>query len=226
MDADHPLYLNRGLEGEQEMKRHVQVAVLALVAFAPLVAQAPKGWKMRVDRSAEASDPDAPGDIKFVTMGSGFHATNPQAAVYWNPSNNATGTYTLKGTFTLMKPSGHVNYYGLIFGGSGLEGPDQSYLYFVVAQNGTWLIKRREGNNTSTIAPKTPNEAVKKPGDDGKSTNALEVRAGADKIDFVVNGTVVHTEPKGPATTKTDGIYGIRVNHLLEVQVDGLGVSK
>jgi len=49
---------------------------------------------------------------------------------------------------------------------------------------------------------------------------------GADKIDFVVNGTVVHTEPKSGATAKTDGIYGIRVNHLLEVQVDGLGVSK
>ncbi len=67
---------------------------------------------------------------------------------------------------------------------------------------------------------------MKKPGDDGKSTNALEVRVGADKIDFAVNGTVVHTEPKSAATAKTDGIYGIRVNHLLEVQADELGVSK
>ena len=66
------------------MKRHVDIAVLALIALAPLVAQAPQGWKMRVDKSTAASDPDAPGDIKFVTMGSGFHATNPQAAVYWN----------------------------------------------------------------------------------------------------------------------------------------------
>src|SRR5260370_36243282 len=128
------------------MKRHVQLAVLALVAFAPLVAQAPKGWKVRVDRSTEASDPDAPGDIKFVTMGSGFHATNPQAAVYWNPANNATGTYTLKGTFTLMKPSGHTNYYGLIFGGNGPERPVPSHLELVGAQNGTLLIKRPRGN--------------------------------------------------------------------------------
>jgi hypothetical protein len=67
---------------------------------------------------------------------------------------------------------------------------------------------------------------VKKPDASGKSTNALEVRVGADKIDFVVNGVVVHTEPKSGTTTKTDGIYGIRVNHLLEVQVDGLTVSK
>jgi hypothetical protein len=215
------------LKEKYKMKRYVQVAVLALVAFAPLAAQAPQGWKMRVDRSAAASDPDAPGEIKFVTMGSGFHATNPQAAVYWNPANTASGTYTLKGTFTLMKPSGHTNYYGLVFGGSGLEGAQQSYLYFVVAQNGTWLIKRRDGDAApSTVFAKTPSDAVKKPDADGKSTNALEVRVGADKIDFVVNGEVVHTEPKSGATAKTDGIYGIRVNHLLEVQVDGLTVSK
>jgi hypothetical protein len=208
------------------MKSPVYVAVLALAAFAHLVAQTPQGWKVRVDRSTAASDPDAAGDIKFVTMGSGFHATNPKAAVFWNPANTATGNYTLKGTFTLMKPSGHTNYYGLVFGGSGLEGAQQSYLYFVVAQNGTWLIKRRDGEATSNVAAKTPNDAVKQPDASGKSTNALEVRVGADKIDFAVNGVVVHTEPKSGATAKTDGIYGIRINHLLEVQVDALAVSK
>src|ERR1700719_3605167 len=128
---------------------------------------------MRVDRSTAASDPDASGEIKFVTSGSGFHATNPKAAVYWNLANTATGTYTLKGTFTLMKPSGHNNYYGLVFGGSGLEGAQQSYLYFVVAQNGSWLIKRRDGDATSVVSPKTPNDAVKKPDSSGKSINAL-----------------------------------------------------
>ena len=208
------------------MNRHVHVALLALIALAPLAAQTPKGWKMRVDRSTAASDPDAAGEIKFVTMGSGVHATNPQAAVYWNPANTATGNYTLKGTFTLMKPSGHTNYYGLVFGGSGLEGGQQSYLYFVIAQNGTWLIKGRDGEATSTVSPKTANDAVKKPDAGGKSTNALEVRVGADKIDFAVNGQVVHTEPRTGAMAKTDGTYGIRVNHLLEVQVDGLAVSK
>ena len=100
------------------MRRYVCFAVLALAAAAPLLAQAPKGWRMRVDRSTSATDPDAPGAIKFVTMGTGFHATNPQAAVYCNPANTATGTYTVKGTFVLQKPSCHTNYYGLIFGGS------------------------------------------------------------------------------------------------------------
>src|SRR5450755_2696582 len=208
------------------MQRPIHLSMLGLAAVAALLAQAPKGWKVRVDRSTTASDPDASGSIKFVTMGAGFHATNPQAAVYWNPANTVTGAYTLKGTFTLMKPSGHTNYYGLIFGGSGLEGAQQSYLYFVVAQDGTWLIKRREGDATATVFAKTPSDAVKKPDATGKSTNTLEVRVSADKMDFAVNGEVVHTEPKTGATAKTDGIYGIRVNHLLEVQVDGLTVSK
>jgi hypothetical protein len=209
------------------MKRHVWVAAFACLAAATLVAQAPKGWLVRADRSTTASDPDAAGAIKFVTMGTGFHATNPQAAVYWNPANTATAAYTLKGTFTLMKPSGHTNYYGLVFGGSDLGGPKQSYLYFLVAQDGTWLIKRRDGDAaTSNVVPATPNAAVKKPDGSGKSTNALEVRVAADKISCVVNGTVVHTMPRSGQTATTDGIYGIRINHLLEVHVDGFAVTK
>jgi len=209
------------------MKRPIHVALLALVAISPLLAQTPQGWKMRVDRSTAASDPDAAGDIKFVTMGSGFHATNPQAAVYWNPANTASGNYTLKGRFTLMKPSGHNNYYGLVFGGSDLEGAQQKYLYFVIAQNGTWLIKHRTSDGgTENVTGKEASDAVKKPDDTGKSTNTLEVHVGADKIDYLVNGTVVHTTPKSGATATTDGIYGIRVNHLLEVQIDNLAVTK
>ncbi len=208
------------------MKRHIAMAAFALAALAPLFAQSPPGWKVRVDRSASASDPDAAGAIKFVTSGSGFHATNPQAAVYWNPANSASGTYTLKGTFKLLKPSGHTNYYGLVFGGSDLDGPQQKYLYFVVAQDGTWLIKSRDGSGTSNVSQKTPSDAVKKPDASGQSVNALEVRVGADKVDFVVNGQVVHSEPKTGALAKTDGIYGIRINHLLDVQIDGFGVSK
>jgi hypothetical protein len=166
-------------------KRHLVVAALALVTVAPLLAQAPKGWKMRVDRSTSAQDPDAPGAIKFMQMGSVLHAINPQAAVYWNPSNTASGTYTLKGTFTLMKPSGHTNYYGLVFGGSDLEGAAQKYTYFLVAQDGTWLVKKRDGEAATDVVKSSPKSGV-----------------------------------------KTDGIYGIRVNHLLEVQIDGLAVTK
>jgi len=208
------------------MRRHVAVAVLAFTAIVPLFAQVPKGWMLRVDRSTSAEDPDAPGPIKLVSTGSGLHVTTPQAAVFWNPANTATGNYTLKGTFTLVKSTGYLEYYGLILGGSNLEGAAQEYLYFVITDDGTWLVKRRTGGTTQEVSDKTPSPAVKKPDAKGTCTNALEVRVMADKIDFVVNGTVVKTLPRTGPAAKTDGIYGLRINHHLDVQVDGLGVSK
>jgi hypothetical protein len=202
-------------------------AVAATLITIGVSAQAPAGWKQRLDRSTSASDPDAAGTVKFVTMGNGFHATNPAAAVYWNPANTATGTYSAKATFRLVKPSNHTNYYGLVFGGSELEGAKQNYIYFTVAQDGTWLLKRRDGDaNAPTIAGKTANAVVKKPGADGTSVNDLEVRVQANKIDYVVNGTVVHSTPKTGMTAKTDGVVGIRVNHMLEVHIDNFAVVK
>lgn len=208
------------------MKRHAAVAALALIAVMPLFAQLPKGWMLRVDRSTEASDPDAPGPIKLVPTGSGFHVTTPQAAIFWNPANTVSGNYTLKGTFKLVKSTGYLEYYGLIFGGSNLEGAGQDYLYFVITDDGTWLIKRRTGATAQEVSAKAPSPAIKKPDANGTCTNALEVRVMADKIDFLVNGTVVKTLPKTGRAAKTDGIYGMRINHHLDVQVDGLGVSK
>ena len=78
--------------------------------------------------------------------------------------------------------------------------------------------------STQEVAPKSADPAVKKPDASGTATNALEVRAKADKIDFVVNGTVVTSLPR--ASAKPDGVYGIRINHHLEVEVDGFGVTK
>jgi hypothetical protein len=209
------------------MTRLVYIAALALLTVVTLDAQAPKGWRLRADRSTSATDPDAPGAIRFTSSGAGFLAVNPQAAVYWSPQNTATGTYTLRGTFTLVKPSDHTNYYGLVFGGSDLEGPKQTYLYFLVAQDGSWLIKQRSGDaDTRDVAPRATNAAVRRPDAKGTSTNDLEVRVMADKIDYAVNGTVVHSTPKSGLTARTDGLYGIRVNHRLEVKVDNFGLAK
>jgi hypothetical protein len=202
------------------------IAVFSVLAAVSLVAQAPKGWMLRADRSTAASDPDAAGSIKFMAMGAGFHAITPQAAVFWNPANTVAGNYALKGTFTLVRPSSHTNYYGLVFGGQSLENSGQQYLYFTVAQDGTWLIKRREGDvNTQTVAQQR-SPAVNRPDATGKSTNTIEVRVMAGKIDYLVNGTLVHSTPRTGLTAKTDGIYGVRINHVLDVMIEGLTVMK
>ena len=205
------------------MKRYVSILVVLFAAAATAVwAQSPKGWKVRADRSTSATDPDASGSIKFTQEGNGFHAVNPQAAVYWNPANTASGNYSLKATFTLLEPSNHTNYYGLVFGGRDLAGPNQQYAYFMVAQDGTWLLKTRKGDDTQEIGRRTKSDAVKTPDASGKSVNVLEVRVNGDKVDYVVNGTVVHSTPKSALGMSTDGVYGLRVNHFLNVRIDGL----
>jgi hypothetical protein len=209
------------------MIRRFAIAALVVALASPAFGQAPAGWQLRLDRSTNASDPDKTPDVKVIQMGPGFHVTSGPAAVLWNPKNSATGTYTLKGTFHLMQPSGHSNYYGLAFGGSDLESSNQNYLYFLVAQNGTYVVKHRAGDATThDVQGRTVHAAVAKPDNTGKSVNNLEVRVGADKIDYVINGTLVHSTPKSGMSARTDGLWGVRINHQLDVHVEKLAVTK
>jgi hypothetical protein len=207
------------------MHRVLALPILVGLLIMPVAAQqAPEGLRVRVDESTNAEDPDDTKELRTVAMGKGFRVTGGPAGTFWMPAQTASGNYTLRGSFTLMKPSGHNNYYGLIFGGSNLDGPKQAYTYFLVAQNGTFQIRRREGEQVSNIIGRTPHQAVRQPGTNGQSTNALEVRVGADTVTYVVNGTTVHSTPR--AGTTTDGIVGARVNHLLDVQVEGLEIQR
>ena len=209
------------------MKRYIAVALaITSITAATLAAQSSTaGWKQRIDRSTSATDPDPAGEVKFMAMGGGFHTANPSAAIFWNPKNVANGNYTLKATFAQNQRSSHPNYLGLLFGGKDLDGPAQSYTYFTVAQNGTWLVKQRNGEAIKDIVARAANPAVVQLDASGKATNTLEVRVLADKIDYVVNGTVVGSSPK--TGVPTDGIYGFRINHALpEVMITGLSVSK
>jgi hypothetical protein len=205
------------------------VIILAFSLFplmATIAAQAPEGWRVRVDRSENASDPDDVSDLKVVTMGKGFRATGGPAGTFWNPMNRVTGNYTVRATFNLMKPSGHVNYYGLVFGGTDLDGAAQKYVYFLVAQNGTYIIRSRAGEQVQDVQTRTQHAAVRQPGADGRSTNTLEIRVAGNTISYVVNGTVVHTTPKSGATATTDGLVGVRINHVLDVQVENFEVVR
>lgn len=208
------------------MIRRLTPALFALLIAMPVAAQAPAGWLERVDASTDAADPDDVPNVTVTTVANGFEVRNGPAVTLWNPANTATGNYTLEGTFTLLQPSGHVNYYGLVYGGSGLEGAQQSYIYFLVAQNGSFIIRHRANNETvHDIIGRTVNSAVTQPDANGQSVNRLQVRVGANDTQFVVNGTVVHTAPKTGMAGRTDGLYGVRVNHVIPgVRVEGLRV--
>ena len=217
------------------MIRRISLAALALLIAGPLVAQAPEGWQLRVDRSTNAADPDDVPEVEFQSVSRGFQINTGPAAVAWYADNTASGEYTLDGRFTLLAPSDHVNYYGLVYGGRDLEGAGQNYLYFLVAQDGSFIIKHRAGDDvTHDIAPRTPHDAVVQPDTSGKSVNQLQIQVREEGTDFSVNGTVVYTlgsiiqarlnmpELSGMRSS-ANGIWGVRVNHRIPgVLVEGL----
>jgi hypothetical protein len=205
------------------MIRRLSMAALALLIAAPLVAQ---DFTMRVDRSTNAADPDDVPEVTLTTTDSGFQVNTGPAALVWDESDTASGEFDLSATFTLQEPSGHNNYYGLFYGGASLDGEGQNYMYFLIGQNGSYIVKHRAGAAVHDLQGRTPNDAVVKPGDDGKSVNVLEVRVGSSETEFVINGTVVYTAPKEGMASRTDGIYGVRINHVIPgVLVEGLGTS-
>ena len=188
------------------------------------------GWQMRVDPRAGSGTPP-----KFVAMGSGLHATSGSRAIYWRPGDVAKGNYTVSATFTLTKPPGHPEAYGLIFAGKDLTGPNQNYVYFTLGGNGTYLIKHRAGDADSlihTIVNWTPSDAISKPDASGKSTDKLEVVVGPQKIQCMINGKEVYSMDRAKAVgpgamlTSTDGIAGIRVSHNLDVHISDFKISK
>jgi len=180
----------------------------------------PAGWTGRTDRATQQLS-----NAKVVAEGSGYRVTTGPSAIFWNPSNTATGNYTLRATFTQPAPSAHPEAYGLILGGKNLDQPNQDYLYFLVRQNGQYLIKHRAGAETHTIQDWTAHPAVKQVAAGGPAAvNALEVVVGAQNISFRVNGQEVQSLPA--QGVGTSGIYGLRVNHNLDVRVSGFGVSR
>ena len=82
------------------------------------------------------------------------------------------GAYSISASFTQAEPSNHPNAYGLIFWGSDLAGPNQRYSYFVIRENGQFLIKKRMASETSTVVDWTGHDAINEL-DQGRATNTL-----------------------------------------------------
>lgn len=180
-------------------------------------AAVPAGWEVRLDR-ANANR----ADIRFETMGSGMHVTAGPAAIYWNPRSRLTGAYAFEATFTQMKAPQHPEAYGLIWGGNDLNQPGQNYLYFVIRKDGKYLVRHRAGDATHDVAPWTEHPAIVKEGADGKQQNTLRVEVTATASRLFANGQLIREIPRQGMTAITDGVVGLRVNHNLDVHIEGL----
>jgi hypothetical protein len=181
----------------------------------------PSGWSARPDGTGD------PKSVKFVTMSPGYHITLGPATILYRKSDRANGPFHTLATFHQMKKLEHSEGYGLFMGGQSLDGKDQKYTYFLVRDDGTFLIKRRDGDKTTEVTKGwTANPAVKKGDAEGKTTNLLEIDAkqNPSKIDFKVNGQKVYSADAKDVNVK--GIVGLRVNHNLDLHVEGFDLHQ
>ncbi len=207
-------------------------AALALLA-GPLTAQdhadhaaaggggaVPAGWTLRADKG------DAK-NAKVESMGKGIHVTTGPAIILYKADTDGKGSFHTLATFTQTKPSEHAEGYGLLVGGKGLDGAGQQYVYFLVRQDGSYLIKRRDGDKTSDISKGwVKSDAVKMGDGKGPVTNLLEVDNKLDptKLRFHVNSKTVHE--MAAKDLPLDGMVGLRVNHNLDVHIEGFDVHR
>jgi hypothetical protein len=181
----------------------------------------PAGWTARPD------DKGNPKDIKFVVMEPGYHLTLGPATILYRKEDRAEGPFHTLATIHQMKRWEHPEGYGLFFAGRDLEGPNQSYTYFLVRDDGTFNIKTRKGNNAVQVSDGwKPNPAIKKADAKGATSNLLEIDAKSDpkRVSFKVNGKEVYSQKARSDNLK--GIVGLRVNHNLDVHVEGFALHQ
>ena len=182
----------------------------------------PGGWLTRFDREGMSE-----ADIEsFVEMPPGWHVTTGPAGIFWHPQNVATGNFRAEMEVFLFDPEGRREAFGMILGGSDLEGPGQDYTYFLLRDGGEYIIKRREGTEAPTVRPWTSDEAIlgyADRGDEATARNVLAVEASTNEVRFYVNDAEVARVPR--REVGVDGIFGFRANHQLNLHISRLDVT-
>jgi hypothetical protein len=92
-------------------------------------------------------------------------------------------------------------------------------------------VRRFNGQVVTTVARRQAHAAVHKAGADGSVTQEIGWTVRGGRAECIINGTSVigfdRAEIVGPDKLgSTDGVYGIRVSHNMDVVFTGLGVTK
>ena len=194
-----------------------------------------KGWMGVVD-AKEAKAGLTVDSAKFVSMGSGMHATTGPAITYWNPTMVGKGDYTVKATFAereYMGLNSHPHPYGIVMAGNDMGTDNASYLYCAAYGNGNFIVR---GFGPAPFQMNGPrggtNEAVHKAEAKGKPVSqeiALQVKG--DKVSCMINGTEVASYSKAELVAagklkSTDGVVGFRMGHNTDAHISGFSLGK
>lgn len=192
------------------------------------------GWTGKIDANEERAG-QALQNAKFAQDGNALQITTGPAVTYWNPANKATGNYTVKATFRepkYMNLNNHPHPYGLIVAGNDLGTAQQSYLYCAAYGNGNFIVRGFGPQPFQMNGFGEESPAVHKAAAMGEPvTQDIAISVKGDKLDCIINGTVVGTYNKAALVTpgklkSLDGVYGLRFAHNTEVLVTGLSMTK
>lgn len=150
--------------------------------------------------------------------------TGPHA-VLWRAGQEAVQPpYTIHTRMQKLHGRLHEGY-GIVFGGEGLEGPEegQRYSYFLVRGDGSFLIRRRAGAEVPVVRPWTHHPAIRRDTEEGGRPNELEVQVADDSVRFHVNGAQVASVPASDVDVR--GIPGVRVAHAVQLALTDFGVE-
>jgi hypothetical protein len=193
------------------------------------------GWTGKVDPNEEKSGATL-NSAKLAQEGGALHVTTGPAVTYWNPSDKASGNYTVKATFTepkYMNLNTHPHPYGIFIGGNDMGTDQESFLYCAAYGNGNFIV-RGFGPEPFQMNGRRPeaNDAVNKAAGVGQPvTQEIAMSVKGDKVDCAINGKTVASFDKSAVVGQgklksTDGIYGIRFAHNTDGTVTGLTMQK
>ena len=187
-------------------------------------------WTGKIDANEERGGRTL-NDAKLAKEGDAFHVTTGPAVSYWNPSNKASGDYTVKATFTepkYMNLNSHPHPYGIFIAGNDMGTAQQSYLYCAAYGNGYFIVRGfGPGPFQMNGFRGESSTAVHKAAGQGQPvTQEISLSVKGGKVECSINGTVVGSYDKSALVTSrklksTDGVYGLRFAHNTEVTVTG-----
>ena len=223
--------------------------VIAAIAFVPHIATSQvteqsrsvagggikiPGWAGKIDANEEKKGLVL-NNSKLDKEGAELHVVTGPAVAYWNPSNVASGNYTVKATFKepkYMSLNDHPHPYGIVIGGNDMGTAEQSYLYCAAYGNGNFIVRGFGPAPFQLNGRGAPAPSVNKAAGVGEPvTQEIAVSVKGDKVECSINGAVVGSYDKASVVgagklKSTDGVYGVRFAHNTEAMVSGLTMTK
>ncbi|HEX6533076.1 MAG TPA: hypothetical protein VF041_00680 [Gemmatimonadaceae bacterium] len=164
-------------------------------------------------------------DAKYTVADGRWEVQTGPAHIVYSAKDTASGVYAVSASFQQLEKPRHPEAYGIFFGGQNLDDhAKQKYGYFLVRGTGQYLIKARDGEQTTSVVDWKSNPGIPKEDASGKASYDLKVHFAPDTVHFFVNGKLVDAVPKSKLST--EGVAGLRINHNLHVSVTPVSVTK